>query len=143
MKSDDRLIYQIFMAKQKLQASINNLLIAEGIKVTLGQAGILFLLQRNDGRTMTELSQAIAVKKATLTGHINRLERSAFVLRRGSKSDKRSIRIYITSEGIEECDKAKPVIKRVNQEIKSGFSQEEIEVFKRVLISVFQKFNPL
>jgi len=142
MKDDDRLIYQIFMAQQKLQASINNTLITKSIKVTLGQAGLLFLLRRDDGQTMTELSKALAVKNATLTGLIDRLERSAFVMRKASKNDRRSFRIYITPEGIEESDKAKPVIKRVNEEIKSGFSQKEIEVFKRVLNSVFQKFSP-
>ncbi len=141
MKTDDRLIYQLFMAQQKLRTYNNNALLTEGIKVTLGQAGILFLLRRDDGQTMTELSKALAVKNATLTGLIDRLERSAFVIRRASKNDRRSIRIYITPEGIEECDKAKPVIKRVNEKIKSGFSQEEIEVFKRVLNSIYQKFN--
>ncbi len=142
MKTDDRLIYQLFMAQQKLRTYITNALLTEGIRVTLGQAAILFILQRDDGRTMTELSKALAVKNATLTGLIDRLERSAFVLRKASKNDRRSIRIYITPEGIEQCDKAKPVIKRVNEEIKSGFSQEEIKVFKRVLNSVFQKFSP-
>lgn len=141
MKDDDRLIYQIFMAQQKLQASINNTLIAEGIKVTLGQAGLLFLLQQDDGQTMTGLSKALAVKNASLTGLIDRLERSAFVMRKSSKNDRRSVRIYITSKGIEECDKARPVIKRVNEKIKSGFSREEVDVFKRVLSSVFQKFG--
>ena len=142
MIDDDRLIYQIFMAQQKLQASINNTLIAEGIKITLGQAGLLFLLRQDDGRTMTALSKALAVKNATLTGLIDRLERSGFVMRQASRKDRRSIRIYITPAGIEECDKAKPVIKRANEEIKSGFSREEIEVFKRILNSVFQKFKP-
>jgi len=130
------------MAQQKLRTYITNALLTEGIRVTLGQAAILFILQRDDGRTMTELSKALAVKNATLTRLIDRLERSAFVMRRASKKDRRSIRIYITPEGIEEGDKAKPFIKRVNEEIKSGFSQKEIEVFKRVLNSVFQKFNP-
>jgi DNA-binding MarR family transcriptional regulator len=141
MKTDDRLIYQLFLAQQQLRTYTTNALLNEGIKVTLGQAGILFLLQRDDGQTMTELSKALAVKNATLTGLIDRLERSAFVIRKASRNDRRSIRIYITPEGIEECDKAKPVIKRVNEEIKSGFSQEEMEVFKRVLNSVLQKSN--
>ena len=141
MKTDDRLIYQLFLAQQQLRTYTTNALLNEGIKVTLGQAGILFLLRKDDGQTMTELSQALGVKNATLTGLIDRLERSAFVIRKASRNDRRSIRIYITPEGIEECDKAKPVIKRVNEEIKSGFSQEEIVVFKRVLNSVFQKFS--
>lgn len=142
MKTDDRLIYQLLMAQQKLRTYITNTLLAEGISITLGQAGILFILQRDDGRTMTELSKTLAVKNPTLTRLIDRLERSAFVIRRASKKDRRTIRIYITPEGTEECDKAKPIIKRVNEEIKSGFSQEEIEVFKRVLSSVIQKFTP-
>ena len=142
MIDDDRLIYQIFMAQQKLQASINNTLIAEGIKVTLGQAGLLFLLRQDDGRTMTALSKALAVKNATLTGLIDRLERSGLVMRKASRKDRRAIRIYLTPAGIEECDKAKPVIKRANEEIKYGFSREEIDVFKRVLNSVFRKFKP-
>ena len=141
MKTDDRLIYQLFMAQQKLRTYITNALHTESIRVTLGQAGILFLLQRDDGQTMTALSKTLGVKNATLTGLIDRLERSAFVMRRASKNDRRSIRIHITPEGIDECDKAKPVIKRVNEEIKSGFSQEQIEVFKRVLNSVLHKFN--
>ena len=140
MKTDDRLIYLLFMSQQKLRTYITNSLLAEGIKVTLGQAGVLFILRQNDGQTMTELSKILGVKNATLTGLIDRLERSAFVTRRASKNDRRSIRIYITTEGAEECDRAKPVIKRVNEEIKYGFSQEEMEVFKRVLNRVFQKF---
>ena len=142
MKTDDRLIYQLFMAQQKLRTYITKALLTEGIKVTLGQAGILFLLRRDDGQTMTDLSRALAVKNATLTGLIDRLERSAFVRRKASVNDRRSIRIFITAEGIEECDKAEPVVKRANQAIKSGFSQKEVDVFKRVLNSVLKKFEP-
>ena len=142
MQIDDRLIYLISMSQQKLWTYLKTALKSEGIRVTPAQAGILFLLKQENGQSMTELSKALAVKNATLTGLIDRLERSAFVTRRASKNDRRSIRIYLTPEGIEECEKAKPVIQRVNAEIKSGFSQEEIEVFKRVLNSTYQKFNP-
>jgi DNA-binding MarR family transcriptional regulator len=129
------------MAQQKLQAAINNALIAQGIQVTLGQAGLLFLLREEDGRTMTELSRALSVKNATLTGLIDRLERSDFVVRKAGKKDRRSIRIYITPAGIEESDRAMPLIKRANEKIKSGFSRVEIEVFKRVLNGVLHKFK--
>jgi len=141
MKTDDRLLYQIFTAQQKLRTYIANALLTRGIRVTLGQAGILFLLQQDDGQTMTELSKALAVQNATLTGLVDRLERSAFVMRKASKNDRRSIRIYITPQGTKECDKAAPVIKRANDEIKSGFSRKEVDVFKRVLTGVAEKFT--
>lgn len=141
MKNDDRLIYLVFMAQQKLRTYITNVLIAEGVKVTLVQAGILFLLQRHDGQTMTELSKALAVENPTLTGLIDRLERSAFVRRQAGSEDRRSFRIYLTPDGIKECERVKPVMKKINDEIKSGYSMEEIEVFKKVLQSLFKKFD--
>jgi DNA-binding MarR family transcriptional regulator len=141
MMAEDRLIYLVLMAQQKMRSHITNVLLAEGIKVTLGQAGILFLLQHNDGQTMTELSKTLAVANPTITGLIDRLERSEFVRRQAGSGDRRSFRIYLTPDGIKECEKVKPIIKKTNDEIKDGYSKEEIEVFKSVLQSVFKKFD--
>lgn len=141
MKNDDRLIYLVFMAQQKLKTHITNVLLAEGIKVTLGQAGILFLLQQHDGQTMTKLSKAMAVENPPLTGLIDRLERSAFVRRHAGSDDRRSFRIYLTPDGINECELVKPIIKKISDEMKARFTKEEIEVFKSVLRGLFKKFD--
>lgn len=90
---------------------------------------------------MTELSQVLSIDNSTITGLIDRLEKSGFVSRNAGRSDRRMFRIYITPQGIEESNRAKTVIKRVNEEIKSGFSQEDIEIFKRILKSFLEKFN--
>jgi hypothetical protein len=36
--------------------------------------------------------------------------------------------------------KALPIVKKLNEEIKKGYSREEIEGFKKVLIGAFNKF---
>ncbi len=141
MKNDDRLIYLVFMAQQKLKTYIAKVLLEEGVKVTLGQAGILFLLQRNDAQPMSELSKTLAVENPTLTGLIDRLERSGFVARKASPDDRRSFKIYLTPDGMKEGERVKPIIHRINNEIKTGFAKEEMEVFKRVLQSFFTKFD--
>ena len=143
MKNDDRLIYLIFMGQQKLKTHITGVLLDEDIKVTLGQTGILFSLQHKDGQTMTELSRTMAVENPTLTGLIDRLERSSLVMRKVSPEDRRSFRICITPEGIRECEKVKPIIRRINDELKTGFTGDEIEVFKKVLHSISMKFDKL
>lgn len=141
MKADDRLIYQLFMAQQNLRTYINNALLEGGIKVTLSQAGILFLLTERDGQVMTELSSSLAIDNSTLTGLVDRLERSGYVTRRPGDFDRRSFRIDITPHGAEESERAKSLIRRINQEIRSGFSQEEIETFTHVLRSVSERFG--
>jgi DNA-binding MarR family transcriptional regulator len=110
-------------------------------KTTLSQNGILFLLRKEDGQSMTQLSNALDIDNSTLTGLIDRMERSGYVVRSPGDSDRRAFRISITPQGVEESNPARPLIRKINEEIKSGFSQEEIETFKRVLGSLLEKFG--
>jgi DNA-binding MarR family transcriptional regulator len=143
MKTDDRLIYLLFMAQQKLRTYINYALLEGGIKTTLSQTGILFLLRQEDGQSMTQLSNALDIDNSTLTGFIDRMERSGYVVRSPGDSDRRAFRISITPQGLEESNRAEPLIRKINEEIKSGFSQEQIETFKRVLGGLVEKFGKL
>lgn len=90
---------------------------------------------------MTELSQLLSIDNSTITGLIDRLEKSGFVSRKVSPTDRRIFHIYLTTQGMKEINRAKTVIRRVNEEIKTGFSEQEIESFKKVLNSFFEKFN--
>jgi DNA-binding MarR family transcriptional regulator len=141
MVQDDRLIYLVFMAQQKLRNYLKNALDSEGVKVTHVQTGILFLLKQKNGRTMSELSQILGSDNSTMTGLVDRLEKSGFARRESNPGDRRALLIHITEEGIEEIDRAKSVIKRVNEELKAGYSEEEMAAFKKVLNGFFVKFN--
>ena len=141
MLTDDRLIYLVFTAQQKLRTYLKNALDMEEIRVTPAQTGILFLLKRREGQSMTELSQLLSIDNSTITGLIDRLEKSGFVSRKVSPTDRRIFNIYLTTQGMKEINRAKTVIRRVNEEIKTGFSEQEIESFKKVLNSFFEKFN--
>ncbi len=141
MPGNDRLIYLIFTAQQHLRTYLKNTLAGEGVRITPAQAGILFLLDQEQGQNMTALSRVLAIDNSTMTGLVNRLEKRGFVRRVSGPSDRRISRIFITPEGAAEVDRAKAVINRVNQEITAGFSQEEARVFKRVLQSFFGKFR--
>jgi DNA-binding MarR family transcriptional regulator len=141
MPTDDRLIYLIFTAQQKLRTHLNNIMIKEHVGVTPAQAGILFLLKEKDGRTMSELSQILSIDNSTITGLVDRLEKAGLVRRDLSPNDRRSSHVYASPEGMSEADKAKRVIRKVNQEIMEGFTAEEIASFKKILKSFFQKFG--
>ncbi|PKN34122.1 MAG: hypothetical protein CVU61_10185 [Deltaproteobacteria bacterium HGW-Deltaproteobacteria-19] len=139
--ADDRFIYLLFTAQQKLRNHLNTALTASGVKVTVAQSGILFLLKQKDGRTMTELSTILEVDNSTLTGLADRLERAGFIRRDANPGDRRSSNIYLQPAGLAEADKAKAVIRRVNQEVKAGFQQPDLDMFRRVLQSISMKFG--
>ena len=141
MPPDDRLIYLLFTAQQKLRTHLKRMMTKENVRVTTAQAGILFLLKQKDGRTMSELSQILSIDNSTITGLVDRLEKTGLVRRDASPHDRRASHVFINPQGMEEMDKAKRVIRMVNQEIKNGFSAEELESFNRILKSFFHKFD--
>jgi len=141
MKKDDRLIYLIFTAQQKLRTYMKNVMMKENVRVTTAQAGILFLLKQRSGQSMSEMSHYLSIDNSTLTGLVDRLERAGFVRRNSNPDDRRALNIDITDAGIRELERAKAVIRRINEEIKVGFSEQEMESFKKVLQHFTLKFN--
>lgn len=141
MPQDDRLVYLILTAQHRLKLSIRDAFRAAGVEITLEQAGILFLLIEENGQAMSNLSRLLSLDNSTVTGLIDRLEKAGFARRRSNKNDRRVSLIHITPRGIKEAEKAGKVIKRVNGEIRAGFSKDEIESFKKVLNGVVAKFK--
>ena len=140
MPRDNRLIYLLTKAQHRLVNYLKKELLAENIKVTSVQSGILFLLKQRP-HTMTELSRELAIDNSAITGMVDRLERVDFASRERHPSDRRTFLITITAKGLEEINKAKLTIRKVNDQIKEGFSEEEVEIFKRVLNGVLTKFE--
>ena len=141
MKKDDRLIYLILTAQQMLRNHLNNALVAGGVKATIAQNAILFLLKQKDGRTMTELSRILGIDNSTITGLTDRLEKAGFV-----ETERQSRRSALLSYLISP-KKARPRLRRprssstrVNDRIKEGFTTEEVDSFKAVLNAFSSKF---
>ena len=141
MARDDRLIYLVFTAQQKLRTHLKNAMSEAGVSITPAQSAILFLLKRKDGQTMSELTQELSIDNSTLTGLVDRLERSGFVKRNANTADRRSSHVYITGSGSEEIEHAKAVIRMVNDRIRQDFTEGEVESFKKILKSFFVRFG--
>jgi len=138
---EDRLIYMLAMAHQAVRAHISGEFLKEGIKVTLPQATVLFLLQERDGRMLSEIGQVIGVDNSAVTGLADRLEKAGYVTREPNPGDRRAWLLHITPQGRDEAQKASGVVRRVNAEGKEAFSEQDIEGFKRVLTGIYQKFG--
>lgn len=140
MENDDRLIYLLSKAQHRIGTYMKKFLLSRNVKVTGVQTGILFLLEKRS-HTMTELSKELAIDNSAITGLVDRLEKSGFAVRKVNPNDRRTFLISITESGLDEVAKAKVIVKEVNEKIKEGFSEEEIDNFKCVLNSFFSKFN--
>ena len=140
MAIEDRFIFLISKVCQKLIINLQKAFSESGVEVTPIQVMLLFFLQKNDGSSLTQISQGLMLENPTVTGLIDRLEKLGYVKRSDHPDDRRVYLIYLTEKGRKVANKALPIIKKLNEQIKEGYSKSEIEDFKKVLIGAFNKF---
>jgi len=140
MAIEDRFIFLISKVCQKLIINLQKSFSESGIEVTPIQVMLLFFLQKNDGSSLTQISQGLMLENPTVTGLIDRLEKLGYVKRSDHPNDRRVYLVHLTEKGKKVANKALPIVKRLNEQIKEGYSKEEIEGFKKVLVGAFNKF---
>ena len=140
MAIEDRLIFLISKVCQKLIINLQKAFSENGVEVTPIQVMLLFFLQKNDGSSLTQISQGLMLENPTVTGLIDRLEKLGYVKRSDHPSDRRVYLIYLTEKGKTVANKALPIVKRLNEQIIEGYSEKEIKGFKKVLVGSFNKF---
>jgi DNA-binding MarR family transcriptional regulator len=140
MGIEDRFIFLISKVCQKLIINLQKAFSESGVVVTPIQVMLLFFLQKNNGSSLTQISQGLMLENPTVTGLIDRLEKLGYVKRSDHPNDRRVYLVHITEKGNKVANKALPIIKKLNEQIKEGYSKNEIENFKKVLMGAFNKF---
>lgn len=132
-----RLIYLLSVAQRRLQrwmaARPEN-------DVTPAQAGLLFILGKQDGVLMGEAGAALDMGPAGISGLVDRTEAAKLIERRADRDDGRAWRIFLTARGRTALAQAKEGAAEVNAALTDGFSAAEIDIVARWLTSIQDKF---
>jgi DNA-binding MarR family transcriptional regulator len=140
MAIEDRFIFLISKVCQKLIINLQKAFSETGVVVTPIQVMLLFFLQKNNGSSLTQISQGLMLENPTVTGLIDRLEKLGYVKRSDHPNDRRVYLVHLTEKGKKVAKKALPIVKKLNDQIKEGYSKGEIKDFKKVLVGAFNKF---
>lgn len=63
------------------------------------------LYRRRDGATMSELSRMLLVSNGNATAVVDRLEKDGLVRRTASETDRRTVHVALTSEGLRQFER--------------------------------------
>jgi DNA-binding MarR family transcriptional regulator len=137
---DDRLIFLIGQARQRLYTKLDQALLNQA-GVTAAQAGALFFLTQKDGCLLMELSKGLMLDKSAITRMAERLEKKELIARRPCPKDGRAVRVHITPHGCWAAKACLATVKAHNAAIKEGFSESEITSFSRILQTIIQRFS--
>jgi MarR family transcriptional regulator, transcriptional regulator for hemolysin len=88
----------------------------------------LILLSLKSGRpeTQRELAKAVGIQGATMTHHLDALERAGLVTRTRESSNRRVQRVELTQEGDAAFDRLRKVAMKFDQRLRTGLSEEEL-----------------
>jgi len=105
MVEEDDMDEELF--DRALAAYLNVLALGEPIRIriwddrglTMTQLRLMHTLARDDGMTLSALSQRLQLSPSAMTGVIDRLQRVKLLRRRPDTADRRAVRGYLTEEG--------------------------------------------
>lgn len=109
-------------------------------EVTPAQAGLLFILGRQDGVLMGEAGAALDLGPAGISGLVDRTMAAKLVERRVDHEDKRAWRVWLTPKGRIALAQAKASTAGINAALTEGFTSAEIDIVARWLTSIQDKF---
>lgn len=97
------------------------------------EAHFIMTVGLGDGKTMSEIAEAMSVTHGAVSQTAGRLEKKGYILRRPSTGDRRQIVVVLTDRGKEfyqehlECDSAEFAL--MDQNFLSRFTDDELRLF--------------
>lgn len=125
----------------RLEKSANNTLRDKDL--TMMQVAVLMELQKSHNKilSMKELERKFCVAQSTVAGIISRLEQKGLVEPSGDAEDRRVKLVNITAEGEKCCRDASIYMKETEERLISGFSDDEVTMFKSLLRKAADNMN--
>lgn len=110
--------------------------------VTAGQWRFLRVLWREDGLTQRELSRRVGMREPTTVTALKSLEKSGFVRREQSATDRRKIHVFLTPAARKLQAILAPCVAEVNAIAAQGLSNAEVAELRRLLQQVGRNLAP-
>lgn len=101
--------------------------------LSMPQHGVLVLLSRQNGQTVTDLARALSMGKSSLSGLIDRMVDRGFVRREKDADDGRVVRIYREPAAESLVQRTVPFVQHVNGLLLAPFDEAEQAVIGRFL----------
>ncbi|MBN9016197.1 MAG: winged helix-turn-helix transcriptional regulator [Rhizobiales bacterium] len=98
-----------------------------------GQESVLKALAEQDGLTMSQLAQTLAVQPPTVTKMVSRLAAQGYVERRASKGDGRQAHVFLTEQGRDTIADVDRGWKRLEKEALAGIDEKDVKRLRKLL----------
>ena len=102
-------------------------------EATMSEGFVLLNIDVEEGTPATKIAPLMGLEPRSLTRLLKSMEERGAIYRKVDENDKRSVRIFLTEEGLKGRDRSKETVLRFNEAIRSEIPEEKLKVFFEVI----------
>ena len=110
-------------------------------QVSAAQAGVLFVLEKQDGALAGDIAQTLDLVPSAVSGLIDRMQRQQLLERKKCPEDGRATRLWLTPLGKDQLTLFKAQLMALNLRLTQGFTSDELAIVERWLNHIRQEFQ--
>ena len=136
---DQHICFLLDVATRRLTKFYNRRLRPFGI--TYNHLFILTCLWEQDGVHVKDLAQQLCLDSSSLTGHLDRMERIALVVRQDDPDDRRAVRVFLTGKARHLKDQLEPIGQELKGTLQRGVPPERIQALTAALRNISSRLE--
>lgn len=134
MKREETVDYHIRSAWHAISRMYNQQ--AARYNATMAIGFVLLNIDSEEGTPATKIGPLMGLEPRSLTRLLKSLEEQGAIYRELDKTDKRSVRIFLTEEGKKGRERAKQTVLRFNQAVRDEIPEAKLNVFFEVIQTI-------
>ena len=138
-KLDEHVCFLLDVATRRITKFYNRRLRQFGI--TYNHLFILTCLWEQEGVNVKDLAQQLCLDSSSLTGHLDRMERTALVVRQDDPDDRRAVRVFLTEKGRHFKTQLEPIGQELKETLQRGVPPEMVRAFAAALQGIISRLG--
>ncbi|MDX5429132.1 MAG: MarR family transcriptional regulator [Bacteroidota bacterium] len=136
MKPEQTVDFHIKYTWQAIAKMYNE--VAGNYGTTMATGYVLLNVDLEKGTPSTSLGPKMGMEATSLSRILKSMEEKGLIERRPHPQDKRSVLIFLTPFGVEKREDAKRAVLDFNNQVREILSEEEIQLFFRIMNKINQ-----
>lgn len=134
MRKEETIDYHIRAAWHAIARMYNQQAAKHNATMAIGF--VLLNIDAEEGTPATKIAPLMGLEPRSLTRLLKSLEEQGAIYREVDKTDKRSVRIFLTAEGKKGRERAKETVLRFNEVVREEIPEQKLDVFFDVIQSI-------
>lgn len=134
MKPEETVDYNIKVAWHAISRMYNTQ--AGKYDITTSIGFVLLNIDQENGTPATKIAPLLGLETRSLTRILRSMEEKGLIYKQADTQDKRSVRIFLTEEGLRGKEISRQTVRHFNQKVREKIPQNQLDVFFKVVSQI-------